>query len=171
MRKTETYVESTLGTAHVWGLDVEVASEFPLFLGLLGLTSAGDIDLPAIVIDELALALKGHLVVGEGHLGRAVAVVVLKSAHSLLDLLACGGGAILATIDSHLDLLLQSQILHRTKIRVLVKGMSCRDKNFFVTKADMATYNVFLGLGGEAELPVNLIVLTVGVVRDVSEAV
>ena len=49
--------------------------------------------------------------------------------------------------------------------------MSSRDKNFFVTKANMRTYNVFLGLGSETELPVDLIVLTVRVVGDVSEAV
>ena len=107
-----TYVDNGLGTAHVWGLDVESASELPLFLGLLGLTSAGEVDLPAIVIDELALTLKGHLVVGESHLGRAVAVVVLERARSFLNLLARG----------IFDLFLHSQVLYRAKIRVLVRG-------------------------------------------------
>ena len=121
-RTVVTYVESSFGSAHVWGLGIKLASEFPLFLGLFDLTCAGDVDLPAIVIDELALALKGHLIVGEGHLGRAVSVVVLKSARSLLNLLACGGSAILASIDSHLDLLLQIQILHRTNDKSVSKG-------------------------------------------------
>ena len=33
------------------------------------------------------------------------------------------------------------------------------------------TYNVLLGLGGEVELPVHVVVLTIGIISDVAETV
>lgn len=79
-------VDIGLSATHVGGSDVKSTSELPLLLGLLDLTGAGKVDLPAIVVDELALAFKRELVVGEDQLGSAVTMVLLDGSASLLDL-------------------------------------------------------------------------------------
>ena len=98
-----------------WGLDIELASKLPLSLGLLDLTGGGDVDLPAVVVDELALGLTGHLVVGPGDLGGAVTVVVLERARGLLDLEAAAWGAGGAFVPNALDLLVEGGILREQK--------------------------------------------------------
>lgn len=94
-----TYIERSLGAAHVWGLGSEAASDLPLLLSLLDLAASDDADFP-VIINELAVALESHLVVGKGHLGGAVAVVVLDRAGGLLDLL----DSVLATVGASDDL-------------------------------------------------------------------
>lgn len=101
-----TYVEGELGTAEVAALDVEGASDLPLLVGLLDLASSTDVDSPAIFIDGLALGVEGHLVVGKGVGGGAVAVVDLQLADGLLGLVS---GEVVT--DRLLDLSLHVQVL------------------------------------------------------------
>jgi len=107
----ETYVECGLGATHVWGLGVKLASDLPLTLSLLDLSCQSDISLPAIIINKIALGLAGHLVVGEGHLGGALAVILLKSADSLNNL-GGGRGTVGALSNLALGLPLHGQVLH-----------------------------------------------------------
>ena len=130
--KRDTYVDGGLGTTHVRGLDVKLSSDLPLALGLLDLTIAGDIDLPAIVVNDLALALDSHLVVGPGNLAGAVTVVVLERAGGLLTLGAAAWSAS-CTIGPHvLHLLLKGEVLQEQKRQLKTnahKSWGKRDKN------------------------------------------
>ena len=113
--KRDTYVDGRLGTTHVRSLDVKLSGDLPLALGLLDLGGAGEIDLPAVVVDELALALAGHLVVGPGELGGAVTVVLLERAGGLLALGAAAWSAGCTIGPDVLHLLLEGEVLKEQK--------------------------------------------------------
>ena len=113
--RRDTYVDGGLGTTHVRGLDVKLSSDLPLALGLLDLAGAGDIDLPAVVVNELALALAGHLVVGPGDLGGAVTVILLERAGGLLTLGAAAWSAGCTFGPNILHLLLEGEVLQEQK--------------------------------------------------------
>lgn len=165
--KGDTYVDGGLGTTHVRGLDVKLSSDLPLALGLLDLAGASDVDLPAVVVNELALALTGHLVVGPGDLGGAVTVVLLEHAGGLLALRAAAWSAGCTIGPNALHLLLEGKVLQEQKRQLKRRTHTSwgkRDKKIY------RTYDCLLGLGGEGERPVGRVVRSVGVVVAVVEA-
>ena len=101
-----TYVHGKLGTAKIAASNIESSTDLPLGLGLLDFTGSGEVDSPAIIVEGLALAFEGHLVVGEGVGGGAVSVVDLQLARGLLDF---AGGTIVS--DLLLGLPLQVEVL------------------------------------------------------------
>ena len=107
-----TYIDINLSATHVGGSSGKFRRDLPLLLSLLDLTGAEKVDFP-VVIDELAYALTRELVVGEGQLGGAVAMVLLEGCAGLLDLRG-GLSTICGCRDLALDLLFSADILSYT---------------------------------------------------------
>ena len=110
----DTYVDGGFGTTHVRGLDIELAGDLPGLSNLLDLSSARDVDLPAVIINDVCFALQGHLVVGPGQLRRAAAVVVLQRGYGLLNFLVAAVLAVSARGELVINLLLQGQVLQES---------------------------------------------------------
>lgn len=85
-------VDSGLGTSKIVSLSGKLTSEFPFTLLLLHLGSSGNINGVLLLLENIGIGLKGHLVVGKGVGSGAVAVVDLELSDGLVSELGDDGG-------------------------------------------------------------------------------